>query len=124
MTTNRQRHAPTTCPVCASRLMLTRVTCESCETELSGRFTPCDFCALTDEQRDLLRVFLASRGNLKDLQRHLGVSYPTARARFDDTLRALGIAPAVDAGDERLQVLDALARGEISLDDADEQLSR
>ncbi len=68
------RRPPSSCPVCSSKLAVTRLTCPSCDTELSGAFASCEFCALTDEDRDVLRVFLASRGNMKELERHLGVS--------------------------------------------------
>jgi hypothetical protein len=122
---NGHHHAPTNCPVCGDSLLLTRVSCENCGTELSGRFARCGFCGLTEEQQELLRVFLVSRGNLKDLQRHLGVSYPTARVRFDELLRALGLpVDGESTGDERLHVLEALARGEIDVDDADDRLRR
>src|SRR5207248_9709013 len=88
------RRPPTSCPVCSTRLAVPRLTCPSCETELSGAFASCEFCVLSDEDREVLRVFLASRGNMKDLERHLGVSYPTARARFDVLLGKLGIEKA------------------------------
>ena len=47
----------------------------------------------------MLESFLRSRGNLKEMERELGVSYPTVRARVDALLRALGLAdgPAPDA---------------------------
>ena len=115
------RRPPATCPVCGDRLLLTRLSCEACGTELSGAFEPCDFCALSTEDRELLRVFLASRGNMKDLERHLGVSYPTARARFDGLLGRLGITGA-GTPDPRLEVLDALARGELDVDEAERRL--
>jgi len=103
--------------VCGETLLLTRLSCESCGTELSGAFSSCEFCALSREDRELLRVFLASRGNMKDLERHLGVSYPTARARFDGLLGRLGIErPA--AGPDRNEVLDALAKGDIDVEEA------
>jgi hypothetical protein len=92
----------------------------------------------------VLRVFLGSRGNMKELERHLGVSYPTARARFDDLLRRLGLsagagtAPAApsavppvdeavgdDTGDERarrLETLRAVAAGELDVDTARRRL--
>jgi hypothetical protein len=101
--------------------LLTRLGCPDCETELSGVFDGCEFCALTNEQRQLLRVFLTSRGNMKELERHLGVSYPTARARFDDLLGTLGLRPT--APDPRTEVLDALARGEIEVDEAERRLA-
>ena len=67
----------------------------------------------------MLRVFLASRGNMKDLERHLGVSYPTARARFDMLLTRLGIerGPA-PAPASRLELMEQVARGEVGIDEA------
>jgi hypothetical protein len=74
---------------------------------------------LTDEDRDVLRVFLASRGNMKELERHLGVSYPTARARFDALLVKIGIErPATPAPSARVELMEQVARGEISIEDA------
>lgn len=113
------RRPPSNCPVCSSRLALTRLSCPSCETELSGAFAQCEFCVLTDEDRDVLRVFLSSRGNMKDLERHLGVSYPTARARFDGLLGKLGIerAPVAPAA-SRVELMEQVARGEVDIDEA------
>jgi hypothetical protein len=104
--------------------MLSRLGCQSCGTELSGLFEPCDFCGLAEEDRDLLRVFLASRGNMKELERHLAVSYPTARARFDAVLDRLGLAAAPGPTRTRLDVLEALARGELDVDEAQRQLAQ
>ena len=118
------RRPPSNCPVCNSRLALTRLSCPSCETELSGAFAQCEFCVLADEDREVLRVFLASRGNMKDLERHLGVSYPTARARFDTLLGKLGIerAPA-PAPASRIELMEQVARGEIDIDEAMRRLN-
>jgi hypothetical protein len=120
--TDGLRAAPSDCPVCGSKLALTRLSCRDCGTELSGAFETCEFCSLGKEDREVLRVFLASRGNMKDLERHLGVSYPTARARFDALLGKLGLADKV-AADPRLSTLEQLARGEIDIDEADRRLS-
>jgi hypothetical protein len=140
----KTHHAPNDCPVCGDRLVLTRVGCESCGTELSGRFEPCDFCALSADDRTLLRVFLVARGNMKELERHLGVSYPTARARYDGLLARLGLRaepdPAAGAAEPgagpaggtggnggtggtggdaaRLDVLRRLADGQLDVDQA------
>ena len=82
-------------------------------------FATCEFCGLTDEDRDVLRVFLASRGNMKELERHLGVSYPTARARFDGLLSRMGIErPAPAPVSSRLELMEQVARGEIEIDEA------
>jgi len=64
----------------------------------------------------MLRVFLTSRGNVKELERHLGVSYPTARARFDGLLSKLGLDRPPSSA--RIELLGLVARGEIDVDEA------
>jgi hypothetical protein len=118
-----RRTAPRDCPVCGSGLALTRLSCESCGTELSGRFEACEFCGLSREDREVLRVFLASRGNMKELERHLGVSYPTARARFDGLLVRLGVERAAPAP-SRVDLLEQVARGELGVDEALDRLEQ
>jgi len=118
MAKSTTRRPPSNCPVCNHRLATTRLTCPECSTELSGAFTSCEFCALSDEDREVLRVFLASRGNMKELERHLGVSYPTARARFDALLVKIGIDRPAAAPPGRVELMEQVARGEIEIDEA------
>jgi hypothetical protein len=40
----------------------------------------------------ILESFLRSRGNLKEMERALGISYPTVRARVEALVQALGLA--------------------------------
>jgi len=84
------RPPPSTCPVCGDALHTTRLSCDGCDTELTGHFAGCEYCALGAEDRRILRIFLASRGNVKEVERALSVSYPTARARVDAVLNKLG----------------------------------
>ena len=106
-------HPPTDCPVCGSELVTTRLGCHSCGTELAGDFATCDFCSLDQRETELLRVFLASRGNLREVEKHLGVSYPTARARFTQLLVKLGLAGESEAPPAltRDQILAEVASG-------------
>jgi len=114
-----EHNAPRDCPVCGNQLTMTRLGCSSCGTELSGQFSSCPYCGLEDSQRELLRVFLVSRGNMKELERHLGVSYPTARQRFADLLVSLGFESAPETvRPTREDVLSRLATGELGVDDA------
>ena len=116
-----ERRPPHDCPVCGDELALTRLSCSQCGTELSGAFEACEFCALNAEDREVLRVFLASRGNMKELERHLGVSYPTARARYDTLLGKLGIERPTT--DPEVELLESLARGEVDVDEALDRLA-
>ncbi len=111
--------APDVCPVCGDHLAVTRLGCGSCGTELAGIFRQCEFCALSDAEIELLRVFLASRGNLREVERFLGVSYPTARLRYAGLLRKLGLSGEPEP--ERLtrdQVLAEVAAGALTPDEA------
>jgi hypothetical protein len=118
MARSTARRPPVNCPVCNHRLATTRLTCPSCSTELSGAFESCEFCVLSAEDRDVLRVFLASRGNMKELERHLGVSYPTARARFDALLARIGIDRPAAPPVSRAELMEQVARGEIDVEEA------
>jgi hypothetical protein len=118
------RRPPHDCPVCGATLALTRLGCESCGTELSGLFEQCEFCSLGPEDRELLRVFLTSRGNMKELERHLGVSYPTARIRFDGLLAKLGLDRSPQPAPPNIDVLRSLSAGEIGVDEALRLLGR
>ena len=119
-----------TCPVCAGELAVTRLRCGSCGTTLEGEFSVGRFARLSREQTLLLESFLRSRGNLRDIERELGISYPTVRARVEALVRALGFGPrsddesavaaeeGSDAAITRETILERLARREISAEDA------
>ena len=81
-----------TCPVCSHELAVTRLHCRSCGTTLEGDFSVGRFGRLSREQLALLESFLRSRGNLRDMERELGISYPTVRNRVEALVRALGLA--------------------------------
>lgn len=115
--TTREHQAPRDCPVCGQRLAVTRLGCPGCGTELSGAFASCAYCGLDAADREMLRVFLVSRGNMKELERFLQVSYPTARQRFGELLTRLGLAED-SAPPTREEVLTRLAAGEIDVEQA------
>ena len=99
-----------TCPVCSGELAVTRLHCRSCGTTLEGEFSVGRFGRLTREQLLLLESFLRSRGNLRDMERELGISYPTVRSRVEALVRALGFGPRADS-DEAAEDAAAAAAG-------------
>jgi len=86
-----------TCPVCSGELMVTRLRCGDCATTLEGEFGVGRYARLTREQVAVLESFLRSRGNLRDMERELGISYPTVRARVEALVRTLGFGPRDEA---------------------------
>ncbi len=118
-----------TCPVCAGELAVTRLRCGGCGTTIEGEFGVGRFARLTREQASLLESFLRSRGNLRDMERELGISYPTVRARVEALVRALGFGPRDEAdppGATPAPAAAALAAEEIQAGRRDvlERLSR
>ncbi len=120
-----------TCPVCQDELAITRLHCRTCGTTLEGEFSVGRFGHLGREQMTILESFLRSRGNLKDMERDLGISYPTVRGRLDALVRALGLADGdgthepgepTEANDapltDRRAILERLAKREISAEEA------
>lgn len=120
-----------TCPVCQDELAITRLHCRTCGTTLEGEFSVGRYGHLNREQVTILESFLRSRGNLKDMERDLGISYPTVRGRLDALVRALGLAdgegtdapaepPEVseETPTDRRTILERLAKREISAEDA------
>ena len=77
------------CPICAETLSVARLECASCGTRIEGSFALGRFHHLTVEQLEFLETFIKARGNFKDVERELGISYPTVRSRLDATIRAL-----------------------------------
>src|SRR6478609_9458018 len=90
-----------------------------------GVFQSCEFCALSPGETDMLRVFLGSRGNLREVERHLGVSYPTARLRFAALLNKLGLGEetAPEPVLTRDQILAEVASGAVTPAEAQELLA-
>ncbi len=129
-----------TCPICSHELAVTRLHCGHCGTTLDGDFSVGRFGRLSREQLALMESFLRSRGNLRDMERELGISYPTVRNRVEALVRALGLAepegstasdevehgaipepaPLTEAeiAERRRQVLEQVASGELSAIDA------
>ncbi len=107
------------CPICGDGMEITKLHCKSCDTTLQGHFAPCKFCQLSNDQREFIEVFLASRGNIKEVERFLGISYPTVRSRLDQIIESLGYrVEHEDTDTKRKDILKALHNGEISAEEA------
>jgi hypothetical protein len=113
---------PTECPVTGAPLEVTRLECPTSGVVIEGRFEPNEFALLPKEHLDFMRLFIKVRGNLKEIERVMGLSYPTIRSRFDGLLKSLGYEATTDPGDERTEIIDRLEKGEISAEEATKRL--
>lgn len=115
------------CPVCGAELEVTEIQCPSCHTRISGHFDLCKFCKLPPEQRSFAEIFIKNRGNIREVEKEMGISYPTVRSRLEALIRALGYAASPDEDENRLdaaktyqrkEILDRLSKGEINAQEA------
>jgi hypothetical protein len=116
------KRLPTMCPSCRSELEIAELHCPACDTTVRGAYPLDRFAALSGEDEQFLLTFLAARGNLKEVQDRLDLSYPTVRGRLDKVLMALGLA-SEDKSTERaarkpdvMELLDKLEAGDLSVD--------
>lgn len=80
----------TQCPVCEGRLKAVKLKCENCATVIENSFDFPPLMRLNKEYMEFAEVFLRCRGNIKDVEKELGISYPTVRAKLDQVIEALG----------------------------------
>ena len=116
------------CPSCGGSLEITRLNCTSCETVVLGRYQPCPFCKLSPESTRLLLTFVQCRGNVKEMERELGISYWTVRRRVDELIAELGVEArpdgAVDTTAQEMSILDQVSQGTMDAEQAAEILAQ
>ena len=116
------------CPVCGKELIVTRLECRSCGTDIGGQFSVGRLSELDAEQIQFIEIFIKNRGNAYKVGEELGMPYSTVRARLTEVIRSMGYEPGAEPKEEsvlvsispekRKNVLDDLAKGKITADDA------
>jgi hypothetical protein len=109
------------CPSCGATMNIVRLQCPACSTEVTGVFSLCPVCRLEAGMRSLFDAFLNARGNLKDVQKIIGVSYPTVLKRIEEMFVSLGLGQAADRPDSKT-ILTRLSAGEITVEQAERLL--
>jgi hypothetical protein len=81
---------------------------------MEGRFELPVLLRLSAQELTFMVDFVRASGSLKEMARRYGQSYPTIRNRLNELISRLG-AEAYDSAEERRrEILDAIARGEIT----------
>ncbi len=110
---------PNKCPSCNGKVVVTQLCCTDCKTTISGSFELPQLAVLAPEDENFLRIFLAARGSIKEVERQLGISYPTVKGRLEALLNKLGLGSLQEeAKRRRLEIVERLERGEITAQDA------
>lgn len=111
------------CPICNHEIRVTEISCKKCKTVIKGKFDLCKFCKLNEEQRYFIEIFIKNRGNIKEMEKELGISYPTVRNKLEEARKALGFLKDERTSINKKKILEQLSRGEISKDEALKQLT-
>lgn len=106
------------CPVCSHSLEVSKLHCNHCNTSIEGSFDLCKFCRLPSDYKDFIEIFVKNRGNIKEIEKELGVSYPTVRGKLENVIAALGHSSGPSASTDKKEVLEKLAKGEITAEEA------
>jgi hypothetical protein len=108
----------TNCPVCSKQLKITKLECTHCHTKVENEFELSKLAALGQEQLHFIEIFLKSRGNIKEVEKELGISYPTVRGKLDDIITSLGYTTTKKSEIDKKKVVTMLEKGEISAEEA------
>ena len=111
------------CPVCSNELTVVRLKCDSCDTVIENSFRLSKFDYLSDEELYFTETFIRCRGNIKEVEKDLGISYPTVRSKLDAVIKKLGYESEPEERTSRKEeILKALENGQITAEQAIEQL--
>lgn len=112
------------CPVCGRKLKVVKLQCENCDTVIENDFCLSAFDYLSVDDLFFAETFLKCRGNIKEVEKELKISYPTVRSRLDDIIQKLDGKPNVKLSSDsrKKEILDALEKGEITPTEALEQM--
>lgn len=106
------------CPVCNGKLQAIKLKCDKCNTIIENNFEFSKYDYLDEEHLDFIEIFLKCRGNIKDVEKELGISYPTVRLKLNEVISALGYTVVKKNSIGNKEIIDMLERGEISAEQA------
>jgi hypothetical protein len=112
---------PTTCPSCRGTLAVVKLRCDACQTAVEGDFALPGLLRLSVPDLEFVLRFIKASGSLKDLAAQYGQSYPTIRNRLNQVIAQLGDVATIRQ-EKRQAILDAIAKGRLSVAAAELQL--
>ncbi len=135
---NKVNPVLSTCPVCKNELRVVKLHCDNCETNIEGSFTLSKFNYLETEKLYFIEIFIKNRGNIKQIEKELNISYPTVKKMLDEVIIGLGYsvtddddfmkesAPKNEDKEKNLKqsILEKIEKGEMKVAEALEFLKK
>lgn len=90
---------PVQCPACKDQLKVKRLACESCNTQVEGRYELPLLMRLEPEEQIFLTDFIKCSGSLKEMAVLMKLSYPTVRNRLDEIIEKVKHLEKADSKD-------------------------
>lgn len=103
------------CPSCQSDMSPIVLSCGNCHLEVRGEFKSNPFSRLDEDMLHFLHIFIHCEGKIADMEKALGLSYPTVKSkilRLKESLQS-----PIESHEEKelstLQILAKIEKGEI-----------
>ena len=104
------------CPMCKGALLIKEYYCAECKVSFQGEFSKGWSESLSNQQMEFVRQFLTVQGNIKEMEKRLGISYPTVKNRLAEIIRQIN--PKDGSEDDFTDIFNDLDEGFINVDDA------
>lgn len=103
------------CPNCQSSMTPIVLGCETCSLEIRGHFSANPFSQLSEDMLHFLNVFIHCEGKISDMEKALGISYPTVKLKLSKLKESIQpkaeIKPAKELS--TLEILSKMEKGEM-----------
>lgn len=126
---SKQRSLNSKCPICSIPMEVASLECRACELTLQGQFDFHPLMKLDGEMLHFLHVFIVCEGKIADMERALGISYPTVKNKLQKLKEAVASAGSVAkidpsitpeaplASKSVIEILEMMNRKEIGYED-------
>lgn len=109
------------CANCGTSMEIVRLHCAECDLTLDGRFEVSSLARLPPEDQVFVVAFVRHHGSLKKMESLFDISYPTVKNRLNAI--AARLDQSFEAPPANSEILERLARGEISVQQALDELN-
>jgi len=105
----------TACPICKQELRVREYHCPACEVSFTGDFANSWLSGLSAEQMAFVKLFIIVQGNIREMEKHLKISYPTVKNRLAEIIRVIARGEPASSGFS--DILSDLDQGFVSVEE-------